>query len=109
MSPERGRRMRGVLKGLAGVIAVVALAAAACGSPRTYSVDEVVASFAESGYPLVVVELPPGSRAAIEGSALKPRDGGEMMVLIGSDGAAREAWGDFVKVGPDADSFAALR
>jgi hypothetical protein len=97
-----------VLRGLA-VVAGVALGVAGCGSSRTYSVDEVVSSFAKSGYPLVTIELPRGSRAAIEGSALRPLDGGEVMVFVGSDAEAREAWADFVRVGPDADSFDALR
>jgi hypothetical protein len=97
-----------VLRGLA-VVAGVALGVAGCGSSRTYSVDEVVASFAENGYPLVMIELPRGSRAAVEGSALRPRDGGEVMVFVGSDAEAKEVWADFVRVGPDADSFDALR
>jgi hypothetical protein len=108
MSPERGHRIRGVLRGLA-VIAGVTLGVAGCGSSSTYSVDEVVASFARSGYPLVVIELPRGSPAAIGGRALRPREGGDVMVFVGSDAAAREAWADFVRVGSDADSFSALR
>jgi hypothetical protein len=58
------------------VVASVVLGVAGCGSSKTYSVDEVAASFANSGYPLVMIELPRGSssRAAIEGSALRPRD-----------------------------------
>jgi hypothetical protein len=91
------------------VVASVALGVAGCGSSRTYSVDEVIASFAKSGYPLVMIELPRGSHAAIEGSVLRPRDGGEVMVIVLSDAEAREAWADFVRLSPDADSFDALR
>jgi hypothetical protein len=90
------------------VVATVALAVAGCGSSQTYSVDEVIASFAKSGYPLVMSELPRGY-AAIEGNVLRPRDGGNVMVLVLSDAEARQAWADFVRLGPDADSFDALR
>ena len=90
------------------VVATVALAVAGCGSSQTYSVDEVIASFAKSGYPLVMSELPRGY-AAIEGNVLRPRDGGDVMVLVLSDAEARQDWADFVRLGPDADSFDALR
>jgi hypothetical protein len=32
-----------------------------------------------------------------------------IVLVLGSDAGAREAWADFVKVGPDANSFDALR
>jgi hypothetical protein len=61
----------------------------------TYSTHEVVGAFQRHGYTLVVRELPGETRAPGEGDLLTPRSGQPFIVIVVSNEAANEAWGDY--------------
>jgi hypothetical protein len=84
-------------------LAGVALVLAGCGgseASRTYSVEEVQTAFEAEGYALVEKPPPAGSKAAKGGvTYLRPETPAPLLVAVGPDQLADEAWEVYVGVG----------
>jgi hypothetical protein len=88
---------------------VVGTGCAGDGASRTYSVDEVSGAFEAVGYPVVEQPPPAVTPAAAEGTYLVPRRAAPLVVVVGTDREADEAWPDYVRLGGDQDSLTVRR
>lgn len=97
------------------VACAITICITGCGSSRIYSTDDAKRAFSRYGIQLVSARDGPlgtrnGAHLAPRGEGLLlPRSDEDFLVLVLSDGEADKAWGAYVAVGPDADSFDARR
>ena len=99
-------RRRGTAYALVSLV-LVAFLAAGCGGKdsnhATYSVDEVVAAFADHGFVLVKVE--DNTPAAGRETILASRNAEKFAVGVTTDAAAADTWKQYVSLGPGPDSL----
>jgi len=97
---------------VSALVVLLFLSIAGCGGDdvsRTYSVDEVLRAFSVARYPLVEKPPPAGTAAAAEGTYLVPKKSAPLVVVVGTDQGADEAWPGYISVGGDEDSLTARR
>jgi hypothetical protein len=102
------RRRFAWLTALLGLGLVIAVGCTGDDVSRTYSVDEVLQALGAASYPLVERALPAGTTAA-EGTYLVPKGGSPLVVVVGTDREADDAWPDYVRLGGDGDSLTVRR
>ena len=101
------RRAAGHRAALGLVLALVAVTAVACGGKKssqpTYTVDEVVAAFADHGFTLAAVD--DQTPAAGKETVLAPQNAEQFGVAVTTNAAAADTWKQYVSAGPGAGSL----